>query len=97
MSNDQLKQDMDKFLLDLGINNIFNKELFSSLKEAILAAINNHSADEDFKNTAKYGLSQAKTQINAHMTSKNDFWIEDIESGYLAGKLFEIDSILEQV
>lgn len=95
--NDQLKQDMDKFLLDLGINNIFNKELFSSLKETILAAINNQTADEEFRNTAKYGLNQAKIQINGHMTSKNDFWIEDIENGYLAGKLFEIDSILEQL
>lgn len=97
MNNDQLKEDMDKFLLDLGINNIFNKELFGSLKETILAAINNQTADEDFRNTAKYGLNQAKIQINGHMTSKNDFWIEDIENGYLAGKLFEIDTILEQL
>ena len=59
--------------------------------------INNQTADEEFKNTVRDGLSQAKTLINGHMTSKDDFWIEDIESGYLAGKLFEIDSILEQI
>jgi len=88
---------MDKFLLDLGINNIFNKELFSSLKDTIAVAVNNQTADEEFKNIVRDGLSQAKIQINAHMTAKDDFWIEDIESGYLAGKVFEIGSILEQL
>lgn len=92
-TNEQLKQDMDQFLLDLGINNIFDKELFNSLKETITA--NKQTADEEFKNTVKYGLNQAKILINGHMTAKNDFWIEDIESGYLAAKLAEIDLILE--
>lgn len=96
-NNDQLKQDMDKFLLDLGINNVFNKELFSHLKDVIAVAINNQTADEEFKTMIRDGLSQAKIQINTHMTAKDDFWIEDIENGYLAGKVFEIDSILEQL
>jgi len=96
-NNEQLKQDMDQFLLDLGINNIFDKELFSSLKDTITVAINEQTADEEFKNTVKYGLNQAKILINGHMTSKNDFWIEDIESGYLAARLAEIDLILERV
>lgn len=96
-NNDQLKQDMDKFLLDLGINNVFNKELFSHLKDVIAVAINNQTADEEFKTIIRDGLSQAKIQINTHMTAKDDFWIEDIENGYLAGKVFEIDSILEQL
>lgn len=96
-NNDQLKQDMDKFLLDLGINNVFNKELFSHLKDVIAVVINNQTADEEFKTIIRDGLSQAKIQINAHMTAKDDFWIEDIENGYLAGKVFEIDSILEQL
>jgi len=94
-NNEQLKQDMDQFLLDLGINNIFDKELFNSLKETITS--NKQTADEEFKNTVKYGLNQAKILINGHMTAKNDFWIEDIESGYLAARLVEIDSILEGV
>ncbi len=96
-NNEQLKQDIDKFLLDLGINNIFNKELFSSLKDTIAVAINNQTADEEFKNIVRDGLSQAKIQINGHMTAKDDFWIEDIENGYLAGKVYEIDSILEKL
>lgn len=96
-NNDQLKQDMDKFLLDLGINNVFNKELFSHLEDVIAVAINNQTADEEFKTIIRDGLSQAKIQINTHMTAKDDFWIEDIENGYLAGKVFEIDSILEQL
>jgi hypothetical protein len=96
-NNEQLKQDMDQFLLDLGISNIFNKELFSHLKDVIAVAINNQTADEEFKTIVRDGLSQAKIQINTHMTAKDDFWIEDIENGYLAGKVFEIDSILEQL
>jgi plasmid stability protein len=96
-NKEQLKQDMDKFLLDLGINNIFDKELYGSLKDRIAVAINNQSADEEFRNIVRDGLSQAKIQINAHMTAKDDFWIEDIENGFLAGKVFEIDLILEQL
>lgn len=96
-NHQQLKQDMDKFLLDLGINNIFDKELFSSLKDRITVTINNQTADDEFRDIVRNGLSQAKIQINGHISSKNDFWIEDIENGYLAGKVFEIDSILEQL
>ena len=96
-NNEQLKQDMDQFLLDLGINNIFNKELYGSLKDTIAVAISNQTADEEFKTLIRDGLSQAKILINGHMTAKDDFWIEDIENGYLAGKVFEIDSILEQL
>jgi hypothetical protein len=96
-NHEQLKQDMDKFLLDLGINNIFDKELFSSLKDRITVTINNQTADDEFRDIVRNGLSQAKIQINGHISSKNDFWIEDIENGYLAGKVFEIDSLLEQL
>jgi hypothetical protein len=96
-NNEQLKQDMDKFLLDLGINNIFDKELFSSMKDRIAVAINRQTADEEFKNIVRDSLSHAKIQLNGHISSKNDFWIEDIENGYLAGKVFEIDSLLEQL
>ena len=96
-NNEQLKQDIDQFLLDLGINNVFNKELFSSLKDAIAVAISKQTANEEFKTLVRDGLSQAKILINVHLTTKDDFWIEDIENGYLAAKLFEIDAMLEQL
>ncbi|RFS16899.1 hypothetical protein [Emticicia sp. C21] len=96
-NTEQLKQDMDKFLLDLGINNIFDKELYGSLKDTIVITLNKQTADEEFKTIVRDGLSQAKILISGHISSKNDFWIEDIENGYLAGKVLEIDSILEQI
>lgn len=96
-NNEQLKQNLDKFLLDLGINNTFNKELYNTLKDTIAVALNSQTSDEEFKNIVREGLSQAKIQINVHLAAKDDFWIEDIENGFLAGKLLEIDSMLKEL